>query len=399
MFEYTVQDTPRQFKIQILTPVHIGVEKESQLVNGVDYIQKDGKSWLVNWNKIFENEDLAAELSRLLLQRNTSEIEKILLSSENQKYLKPAGVSFIGRVFPHIKNSLTKKPIIPGSSIKGAIRSVLLHYLLKESAKLNEYRQAVANGMSNDGTMVKDIFGPIGEKNIMRFIQMGDMEFEGTDFIFSKIYSLRKEYGQIKSGWKHYRNGSNRFFKVRVNGKLKNKFVNTYEVISRGEKTILPIKIEKNKFLWVQRQLNEKNKFKDFQNDFFDHMDDDYNVLFSILNKYCLQYANRELEYYDKYKGAQYQNHLISTWKYIKKETEKAIENKNKYAILRLAMGNGFHGITGDWMHDDHLIDYVGRTSKRNKIKTAKTRKWAFEEKGQDDIEFYPFGFVKIGEF
>jgi CRISPR/Cas system CSM-associated protein Csm5 (group 7 of RAMP superfamily) len=57
-----------------------------------------------------------------------------------------------------IKNELTNKPIIPGSSLKGAVRSVILEYLLqgKKPQRLNE----------------KDYFGDSNKGDeLMRFIK------------------------------------------------------------------------------------------------------------------------------------------------------------------------------------------------------------------------------------
>ncbi|RMG78886.1 MAG: hypothetical protein D6707_09200, partial [Bacteroidetes bacterium] len=103
---------------------------------------------------------------------------------------------------------------------------------------------------------------------------------------------------------------------------------------------------------------------------------------------------------------AQYHENLKSRWEKIKEKAKEAINDGNKYAILRVGQGSGFHAVTGDWLFETHVITRIKERNKRGKIinrglidnrEAAKTRKWAFEKIGNDYV-FYPMGFIAIGE-
>ena len=80
---------------------------------------------------------------------------------------------------------MNDKPVLVGSSLKGAIRSVLFKKL---------------DAKSKDG---KEVFGSslVGDE-FMRFVKVADAEFQDTTLLNTKIFNLQKKAGWI-GGWKH----------------------------------------------------------------------------------------------------------------------------------------------------------------------------------------------------
>ena len=61
---------------------------------------------------------------------------------------------------PFIRDSLTQEPIIPGSSLKGKIRTLLARYRSKKN---------IVNSIDEDDDVIKRLFGYTRPKKIYRF--------------------------------------------------------------------------------------------------------------------------------------------------------------------------------------------------------------------------------------
>lgn len=79
---------------------------------------------------------------------------------------------------PFIRDSLTQEPIIPGSSLKGKIRTLIARYRSKEH---------IVNSIDNDDDVIKRLFGSTRPQTISR-LQFQDLFIsEETKLLFESI--------------------------------------------------------------------------------------------------------------------------------------------------------------------------------------------------------------------
>jgi len=359
-----------KLEIRVLTPLHIGAGAEKDWMEGADFIQKDEKIYKLNHKKLEKKIDVDT-LSSFLIKKDSKglsnkisgDIEKV----SDQIFINP--VSSTNDIKAFIKNGLSNKPIIPGSSVKGAIRSVLFKYFKKEFQK-NE----------------KQIFGSSTDGDeFMRFIKISDAQFEKTVLFNIKIFNLYKDGENWKGGWKH---------KEGTNSKFKPIGFNTiYEIINPNEISQLTISladkaldnlIRIGKFDVSEKKKNIINN--DIENNFF-----------SIINFHTKEYINKEIAFFNKYANNE-TDKIVDSLNSILNE----IPDNNSSCVLKMSAGSGFHSITGDWQHNDYSINGIkeiknnqGRVTKRisqlNGEDSAKSRKIA-----TDGNKFELLGFVKI---
>jgi len=121
--------TTYQLTLQTLTPVHIGAGEELRL--GFDFVLRDGRTWRLDVDAV-----LAEKWNQLGL--NQSGRERYPLPGEmltEQDFRNPALFRYVARGVPHSTRHDARLqacikdpwdlPYIPGSSLKGAIRTAL----------------------------------------------------------------------------------------------------------------------------------------------------------------------------------------------------------------------------------------------------------------------------------
>ena len=179
------------WKIKILTPVHIGGAQEKHWQDGLDFIIKDRKVYFLNQEKMINHWGID-RYSDFLASGKIKELIKNIKIKDFSDRVEPISGK-TEEIRQHIKNAASGKPIIPGSSLKGALRSVIFKYLIDQSHHSIKGKNAESK-----------IFGKISE-DFMRFIQVGDVEFERTEILNTKILSLNE---RKNLGWKNRRKGS-----------------------------------------------------------------------------------------------------------------------------------------------------------------------------------------------
>ncbi len=416
-------------KIQVLTPTFIGSNREDTLKNGVDYFKENERYFIVDWQRLFErsNENQLYDLKEYLLDNKSEELKTFV---RQLQAAKPAAGELTGDVKMHVKNNLNGRLIIPGSSLKGAIRSVLVHFLFQASGmNRNDY----IGKKKKNTEFLELLFGSLKDgENFMRFLQVSDAEFDTEQaFVRSKVFSLsfNRQERRILGGWKSARHGSEPEFNERG-------FVTTYEVLPMDSNASFRLNFSEKGWENASKQIKKwfdqetiNRQIQQLENELASMQENDsrrFNVqkklkklrkrlrvlevfknivqnenftqaLFEKINEFALQYAEKEIAFHEKFQQAEHSKKLIAAWQQIKKITEEAIKSGNQYAVLRLGQGSGFHNVTGDWQFDTHHITFAGKRGAYRGKNSAKTRKWAFEKKGNNFV-FYPMGFVLIGD-
>ncbi len=380
--------------IKIITPVHIGVANEKRLLKGIDFlVDETNNIYMLDSQKIlsppygsgdFELDDYTNKLAN-------GDLNGLLNKSELRKYSKFVISDVIGEIGNDIKtvvkNPLNDKPYIPGSSLKGAIRSIIFK---KVKSPNDKYERSV--------------FGKISE-DPFRYLIIEDSFFNDVLFINTKTFSIKfDKNNNLIGGWKNSRKNN-----------FKNDFTDygftfIYECIAPNNISKSKITFNVNSYrnaLLKQKEIDKKNEIiRDFkkkikpvlkENFLFDKLSKQENLegLLIIIKEYTKNYINKEIAFFEKYSNNE-TGIIIEEYKRLLKLNEKA-------PLIRIGQGSGFHSITGDWQFESHDIDRIDFKTHRGLIKvsnskfkkSAKTRKLAFTKK-DGKIKFYPMGFIQL---
>lgn len=194
--------TMYDLSISLLTPLHIGSGKE--LLHDYDYVARHGKTWVVNPDAIFEdiffkdgNLDermLGQPAARLLREnqfREDSKHFRYVLAGQPRSKRE-------GAVLREQYKNVFSKPYIPGSSLKGALRTVLAwHGYQEQNLKLNLNDMGRSSKWAAQQIEQK-IFGKNPNFDLFRGLQVADTESIGTErlqIINAQVVTGHKEPG------------------------------------------------------------------------------------------------------------------------------------------------------------------------------------------------------------
>lgn len=354
-------------KIRIVTPVHIGGTQEKHLQRGLDYIDTNEGVFFLDEKKLIGLFGIT-KYSEALAQGRLDELcGSLQLIDFSTKVVKNISGEIGTDIKTNIKNTLSGKPIIPGSSLKGSLRSVFYNFIIGDgSLPIKE----------------SDVFGEISE-DIFRYMIVSDIEFNETNYINTKTFNLTNNKGNIVGGWKHGQNNGESF-----NSKG---FTFPHEVIRVDDMSEFNIVINKKALSIAVEQnslaLNHKKvKHNDYIDQIFSGSETD---IFKIIQTYTDSYLKAELSFFEKYEA--------DKSGIIVEELNRLVSLNQQSPLLRLGLGSGFHAMTGDTIHDTHDIDAFGNRSRGlNQGKdSAKSRKIAFKGSGEN-LRLYPMGFVQL---
>ncbi len=362
-------------EIEVLSPLHIGAGSEKDWVKGLDYITDQNSVIKLNTRKLYEHfAGKIEQLSTILTTRNETQLKTLIQGKLKELTEKrfPISVSSDNDIKTHIKTG--NKPYIPGSSLKGALRSVLLNQFLpiQRPRTLNE----------------REYFGTSTSGNeFMRFVKISDAHFEDTELVNTKIFNLFGTNPNFRGGWKHNRNAQNS-----TTADFRETGFNTiYEIIKPHQKSnMLSLQLSEKQILNLE---NNTNLHVNTQGKAILENENPLSELFKIINTYTKTYIEREIAFFSAYPNNETDN-IIENLTTIK----SSIPDDNSACVMRMSAGSGFHSVTGDWQFNVHSIDeievYNGRSrGKYQHQKSAKSRKIAVL--GEN---FMPMGFVKLRE-
>lgn len=357
-------NTKHNIEITVLSPLHIGAGVEKELVKGVDFVEKDHQIHILNLKKMVQNGMNPDELSVYfakkdhegLLKKIQGKLDKVTDAVFNLP------ISSTNDIKSFLKNQLTRRPVIAGSSLKGAVRSVILDYLLqgKRPGQLNE----------------RDYFGDSKKgDDLMRFIKFSDAEFDKTELVNTKIFNLQKPKGEKdwQGGWKQSGRETNPNFEATG-------FNTIYECIMPNEKGVASIMLSESAFRQIASQLFFQDKSRLFN----------IHELFNVINQHTYDYIGKELDFFAEYNQADYTNKIRNSLTAISDQIPDEDDDVDS-CVLKMAAGSGFHSITGDWQYDDYAATGTHVTGKNTGKQKYKSRKIVIYKD-----RFSLMGFVKI---
>lgn len=357
-------------EIEIVTPVSIGGGADKDWVNGLDFVVSGKKIYKLNLHRMFQ-QDSGIDVEQLLpLFERKDKLGLLRLLGNKLDNVSDAmfemTFSFANDIKTFIKNELSGKPIIPGSSLKGAVRSVLF----KKLKNVGQDKERAVFGISDKGD------------EYMRFIKFSDVEFDKTELVNSKIFNLRRGENPrtFVGGWKHSGRETTSTFKP-------SGFNTIYEALMPGQKADGVILLSDKMFDSFYKSTADVKRFK---------VEDKRNLLdvfnlFQNINDYTKAYLDKEINFFQKYSTDRVDAILNSLYEI--RSRLKSLPASS--CIMKMAVGSGFHSITGDWQFDDYSIDEV-RSQGRNRgcfknQPSAKSRKIAITKDS-----FSLMGFVQL---
>ena len=359
--EQTGVNIKYEIEVEIISPLHIGC----------------GDEWIRDFDFEIENNTI---YSTDYLKQRLNEYE-LPSAMKNGKDVRNGQLYKIGKIKPFVKNQFTKRAVLTGSSIKGAIRSILFQYL---------------GGKTEKG---EDVFGTseTGEE-FMRFFKFSDVEFENTELVNTKIYNLQGYNGNYFGGWKSFQNTSSSF--------SDDGFNTVYECLTPDTPSVGKTSLSISNMLFYnflnKHSISKVDKKKPFLDEVPDINDRGIKLLFQTINEHTQSYLQKEYNFFEKYN-----DRVDFGQKILNRISElQNLKLKPNECIFKMSAGSGFHSITGDWQFDDYSIfdieEYKSRkgtithTSKginaeEREVKSAKSRKIAIWNR-----DLYLPGFIKL---
>ena len=365
---------------EILTPVHVGAGDEKDWLENADFVHDKGKVYLLDHKKVM-NAIGPDKFAHALTGTDKSSLKRVLPGpvKDYASKVMECHTNTQNRIKAQVRTGLRNKPIIPGSSLKGALRSVIIHHLKP------------ANGTNNNSQLNKEVMGSSTDGDEFgRFFKVTDISLEETKLINSKIFNLHQNDHNFESGWKHAKNNTEPYFNPKG-------FNTVYEVIAPGQKGTLDLKLAEVTWKKLKQERSYMKKVEEKTKIIEGSIKD----LFGIINNYTRDYLEKEIAFFKKYNQAEHTDKILNSLTDLKNR----IPDHNSYCIMRLAAGSGFHSITGDWRLESHFIDKLTKTIKTRKgLKTisrgmldgqesAKSRKIAVSGN-----QFMPMGFIQLRE-
>jgi len=193
-------------KIKTLTPVHIG---SGSKLTRMDFIVRNGKVIVLNTPELFRAlEGKGCDMIKIvdeLSYRSLDDLAKDFdIDAMNFKLYEARLVgSAASEISEQIKSG--RKPYIPGSSIKGAIRTAILWYIVKNDRFLLNFAikclEDLARGRitskvlkETDDRLEKKVFGKDPRKDFMRALKVTD----STSFSELTVYEIKILGSNIK---------------------------------------------------------------------------------------------------------------------------------------------------------------------------------------------------------
>ena len=381
----------QKYKLEIITPVHIG---SGETLNHIDGYYANGRWYRIDLDKVLAlpNADinaLTSEMSRHNFRWNNYFSQHNMNPLELSDYSLRCQQNPEGTDIREAIKSVGNHPYIPGSSIKGAIRTMLLSDLIK-----NEKNKRIFNNSSTHlnreidkgppgrrreypaKQIEESVFGRDPNRDLLRALQVGDTELLKSDAL------------AIEMVWTVTLNRGNELVQKIDNGK---EYKNYVEVIQGVKFLNFTIKIDN---LLFRDHEKERLNFNDLQEKTLREIADVCKFETNLL-------MQDEQEFFDYYDFSQIAN----------KYDELIDQNKGLTGgafMLQIGWGTGYHSntVTSSFTQGDEApIDlmelrerYRLGKSHSNQQKPydsrefPKTRRILYQ--GQNPIA--PLGWVKI---
>lgn len=351
-----------KISMEVLTPLAIGAGGDSDWVKGADYVTKDSKLFHLDMRKLRQEGVDLSRLTTFIAQKNNDSILRLIgnkLAKVTDCEMVMPDCSSDNNIKTFVKNQLTGRPLVSGSSLKGAIRSILF----------SEFR---GNERSD-----RDVFGQVNDgSDFMRFVRISDFEFIKTRLVNTKIYNLQGGGNYWEGGWKHDRRRTDRSFQP-------DGFNTIYECLMPHQEAEGFLMLSEKLFRLyggIQSCMTKKNEFFSHE-DGFEPIDN----LFEYINDHTFDYLEKERKFFTTFNQGENSDKIIGSINWLMKRVNELEPGE---CVLKMSAGSGFHSITGDWQYNDYTQTGVDKRTGKFKYKSRKI--------AVNDDKYRLMGFVKL---
>ncbi len=362
-------------KLKTLTPVHIGSGRE--LARDVEFLQHEKKIGVIDEKKILGiigEENIPIWVALIEKQENLLDYlekrKRSLKLEDVSKYIMPLFAKQYSKT-RMLKEQLRDglgRPLIPGTSVKGAIRTVLFNILLERTYQ-NIKNDDITNtsGFISDRQIQKNIFGQDANRDIMRFLKTGDAHFSNKEMIVLSVLSLN-----------YYLNNRT---------KRDSELLQLTEAIGTNSEATFRMKLDLD--LWKKNIDNNEieaqipGEMKSFTS------------LFKALNEFTIRLLESEIKFWERDRHIHVIEEYIDDCLDLLDDCKECKENE---AVLRLGHGSGWLFMTGGWVYNPELIsdDLYEKIIDKTRPKNFNYKDYFFPKTRRMDEEGELMGFVKL---
>jgi len=277
-----------EYKMTILTPVHVGTGAE--LNASLECVLKKENLWIIDYDRLLSDpkvdpQDIAKRMEDRGFKIHRYLQEKALSAKALAKYELPnkliSGDGFPNRIIEQIRGSLFR-PYIPGSTIKGAIRTALFWYFLKnDTRKLRLAKELLKNLRDVDERYLDDeiekvLFGKDPNYDLMRAVYVTDSTpFSTKDAGLRVVWVYAPSQTGFVKKIKTLRSG--RTFPLK----------NYAEVIEPEQMCTTTVKIDEYLFSDIcERELHFRNRYEKIK------------IIPQVCNQFAQKLVDLEMKYY-----------------------------------------------------------------------------------------------------
>lgn len=319
-----MEDKRYPIELEVITPLSVGAGNDNEWVKGLDFVQKDGKVYVIDMQKVAAAGIDVGALTTLFLKSDDKGICQLLGNKigELSRYVFDLPAKTDNNIKTFLRTQFYDKPLVAGSSIKGSIRSALFNYLRTKEEKNDE-----VFGTMKDGT------------NFMRFVRIGDVEMPSTVLVNTKLFNLRKEGEEWLGGWKQMMNKTTESYNSEG-------FNTLYECVAPGNKGLGNISLAANAFSLLEKYGQSKSPYASKKRTL---LNEPIRSLFQVINDVTKEYLQKERAFFLKYDANRSEEVLDGIDSLL-----SMIPTDGSSCLLKMSAGVGFHSITGDWQFGDY---------------------------------------------
>lgn len=329
--------------IKILSPTHIGAGVEKNWQRGADFVHAHSNIYILDQRKVWLDLDDKQQSCYLNFMGSgkLTEIERMLIDELDLKevasHIFEYGGKFREKEIKTLIRDGNDDAYIPGSSIKGAMSSAIFHLLYEGVNKPQHYSEHTS----------KELLGTF-DRALGRYLRPYDSTPLPTEINDIDLYNL---YGRG----------------INWSGDFKQNFRIVAETFKPDTEGVFRLSLADDLAAFVKAQRGD-TALPTYYHNVFGH--NPLETLFKIINNYTRTHIQRELAYFKTYNDHDDIELVIEQLDDLLKDIDKIGTSS---CILRLAYGNGFHGITGDYRFKDHTST-ITQPDTKNMIYDRNTR-------------------------
>ena len=382
----------QKYKLETITPVHIG---SGETLNHIDGYYANGRWYRIDLDKVLAHPNV--NLNALTSEMSQREFRwKRFLQRQNMNPSELSVYSLLCTQSPEttdireVIKSIGHQPYIPGSSIKGAMRTMLLSDLInnpnneklfnESSAHLKRAIESGSRGNPRKDTPAKIIeqnaFGKDPNHDILRALQVSDTE------------PLESNSLAIEMAWTVTLNRNNQLVQKIDNG---TEYKNFVEVIQAKQQLTFTLKIDE--LLFREREKEILN--------FSDEQENTLQEIVEVCNFEANILMQSEREFFNHYGLTEIANRYDQLI-----DLNTKLKEKGAF-MLQIGWGTGYHAntVTSSFTEGDEPPIDLMRLRRRFQLGRSRAQHGQYDERefpktrrilyrGQSPIA--PLGWIKI---